>query len=75
MARIRRKSVRERINQAQKNRHAERVRMARTLVDQRASMQPMDLSAAGWVSFRLGCSMQEAEELVAEASQAPQERA
>jgi hypothetical protein len=35
----------------------------------------MDLSAAGWVSFRLGCSMQEAEELVAEASQAPQERA
>lgn len=54
---------------ALEKRHAERVAMARTLLEQRASMQRMNLSPVEWVCFRLGCSIAEGERLVQEVEQ------
>ncbi len=48
---------------------AERVKAVRTLLEQRASMERMNLSELEWVLFRLGCSIAEAEKLIKLAGQ------
>lgn len=45
-------------------RRAERVEMTRTLLQQRASMERVELSEVEFVCFRLGCSIAEGEALV-----------
>jgi hypothetical protein len=47
---------------------AERLGLAKQLLQQRASMQRCDLSEVEYLCFRTGCSVHEAEQLVAQLS-------
>lgn len=66
---IKRGSVAERKVQAAANRKAERVSFARTLLEQRAATERMTLSPEEYLCFRLGCSAEEAAQLVQAAGQ------
>jgi hypothetical protein len=56
-------------------RKADRVKMVRTLLEQRAGMERCALSELEWVRFRLGCHISEARKLIALAKQPEEAKA